>query len=170
MPSTTALFVIDVQKGMFNKKVPAYRTREVLGNINTLIEKAHVAGAPVFVIQHAGEKIFVEGSEDWQLYPDLRFAADDILLAKHKPDAFVDTPLGAHLKSRGITRVVTAGYVTHGCVKATSLGAKSRGYQVTLAHDAHSSYNEDAAELIDKVGALLAEAGVELKMTKDIEF
>ena len=74
------------------------------------------------------------------------------------------------LKSKGISRVVATGFVTHGCVKATCLGAKSRGYQVVLANDAHSSYSKDAADLIEKVGAALAEAGVELAPTSQIAF
>lgn len=64
MGKDTALLLIDVQRGMFNKKIPAYKGREVLGNINALIEKAHVAGAPLFVVQHAGESIFVQGTEE----------------------------------------------------------------------------------------------------------
>ncbi len=128
MSSNTALLLIDVQKGMFNKKIPAYGGTEVLANINALIEKAHAAGAPVFVIQHAGESIFVEGTEEWELHPGMHFSAGDQVIAKHKPDSFLGTPLQDHLKSKGITHVVTAGFVTHGCVKATSLGAVSRGW------------------------------------------
>jgi len=170
MTPKTALLVIDVQQGMFNKKIPAYKGFEVVGNINILIEKAHAAGAPVFIIQHAGATVFAEGSEDWKLYPELRFAAGDVLVAKHKPDAFLGTLLEDHLKKIGITQVVTTGFVTHGCVKATTLGAKERGYQVILAHDAHSSYSKDAAELIQKVGELVSKAGVMLKATGEIEF
>lgn len=170
MASSTGLLVIDVQKGMFNKKIPVYKGQEVVGNINALIGKAHAAGAPVFIIQHAGDKVFAEGTEDWQLYPDLRYSPEDVIVAKHKPDAFLGTSLQEHLKSRGVTRVVTAGFVTHGCVRATSLGARSLGYQVVLAHDAHSSYSKDAADLIEKVGAALAEAGVELVPTSQITF
>ena len=170
MPSKTALLVIDVQEGMFNKKIPAYKGKEVVDNINALIAKAHAAGGPVFIIQHSGDKVFAEGSEDWQLSSDLRSDAGDILIAKHKPDAFVGTALEDHLKRLGVTRVVTTGFVTHGCVKATTLGAKERGYQAVLANDAHSSYSKDAAELIEKVGALLAQSGVETKTTKEIEF
>lgn len=170
MASNTALLLIDVQKGMFNKKIPAYKGREVIDNINTLIEKAHAAGVPVFVIQHEGATILAHGSEDWQLHPDLRYAPEDVLVPKHKPDSFQGTSLEDHLKSRGITKVVAAGFVTHGCVKATCLGAKSRGYQVVLANDAHSSYSKDAADLIEKIGAELAEAGVELALTSKIAF
>jgi nicotinamidase-related amidase len=52
----TALLVIDVQKGLFEKTTPIYRAKQVLENINTLINKARQENVPVVFIQHSNNK------------------------------------------------------------------------------------------------------------------
>jgi nicotinamidase-related amidase len=66
--------------------------------------------------------------------------------------------------------VVVTGMVTHGCVKATCLGARELGYPVTLVTDAHSSYSQDAAALIEKWHANLSKEGVTLLPTVQVQF
>jgi nicotinamidase-related amidase len=52
--------------------------------------------------------------------------------------------------------------MTHGCVRATSLGALTLGFDVVLVADGHSSYSRDAAQQIEKWNRQLAEAGARL--------
>ncbi|NTV40561.1 MAG: isochorismatase family protein, partial [Demequinaceae bacterium] len=54
-------------------------------------------------------------------------------------DAFEDTTLEDELARRGIGRVVIAGAQTDACVRSTIHGAFTRGYDVTLVHDAHTT-------------------------------
>ena len=68
--ASVALLVIDVQKGLFKKSTPIYKAEQLLRNINTLIRHAEHAGAPVVYIQHAN-KMLVEGTDDWELHPEL---------------------------------------------------------------------------------------------------
>jgi nicotinamidase-related amidase len=89
---------------------------------------------------------------------------------KEKGNAFENTKLKQLLAERGVGSVVICGMVTHGCVKNTCLGALAEGYQVTLAGDAHSSYSKDAAALIEKWNAALAEAGVRVVKSAAISF
>ena len=65
---------------------------------------------------------------------------------------------------------LSTGLVTHGCVKSTCLGAIEAGYQVTLVSDAHSSYSNKAAELIDKWHVHLSKEGVALLSTAEVKF
>ena len=74
------------------------------------------------------------------------------------------------IRDRGVNSVVVCGMVTHGCVKNTCLGALEEGWQVTLAADAHSSYSKDAAAMIEKWNAALAEAGVSVVESALISF
>ena len=74
------------------------------------------------------------------------------------------------MTSRGIGRVIVTGLVTHGCVKATCLGALALGYAVTLAADGHSSYSKDAAPLIEEWNRKLGEAGASVMPTSQIAF
>jgi nicotinamidase-related amidase len=155
----TALLVIDVQQGLFRKSTPIYRAEPLLNTIGTLIERAHAAGALVIYIQHASDKVLPFGSQDWQLHPQLHPGENDLIVHKQHGNAFEDTPLQAELAGRGVGRVIVTGLVTHGCVKATCLGALALGYVVVLAEDGHSSYSKDAAQLIEEWNRRLGEAG-----------
>jgi nicotinamidase-related amidase len=57
-----------------------------------------------------------------------------------------------------VQTVLVTGLVTHGCVRATCLGGAGRGYNVILVADAHSSYNRDAARLIEEWNRNLSES------------
>jgi len=166
--NNVALLVIDVQQGLFSKST--YKAEQLLHNINTLIERAHRDGVPVFFIQHSGAKTLVKGSQDWELHPQLHLLATDPIVHKEHGNAFEDTVLDAALKSGQVTNVVVTGLVTHGCVRATCIGALQLGYRVTLVKDGHSSFSKQAARLIDEWNQKLSAMNVELKSTSEIEF
>jgi len=63
--TNTALLVIDVQQGLFQKSNPIYKADEFLNKINALVEQAHNAGAPVFYVQHSNQRDLIQGSEAW---------------------------------------------------------------------------------------------------------
>ncbi len=166
----TALLVIDVQQGLFRKSSPIYKAERLLANIEALVARGHAAGALVVYVQHASDKVLPYGSADWQIHPRLAPQPGDLLIEKQHGDAFEETPLDSELAARGIKRMVATGLVTHGCVKATCLGAQARGYTVVLAADGHSSYSKDAARLIEEWHAKLSAAGVSLQPTQEIVF
>jgi nicotinamidase-related amidase len=62
------------------------------------------------------------------------------------------------------------GLVTHGCVKATCLGAIEEGYKVVLVSDGHSSYSKDAAQLIEKWNQAIGEKGADLIEAQKVRF
>jgi len=165
----TALLVIDLQQGLFGKSTPIFQAGQLLDVIVGLIERAHAAGATVVIVQHASEKVLPYGSAEWQLHPRLGPAAGDLLIHKTHGNAFEETPLHAELAQRGVGSVVLVGLVTHGCVKATCLGALELGYAVTLAADGHSSYSKDAGKLIEEWNRKLAAAGAMVTPAAQIE-
>jgi nicotinamidase-related amidase len=166
----TALLVIDVQQGLFRKSTPIYKATQLIENINLLVDRAHSAGASVFYIQHSDPKHLVKGSLDWQLHPELQPQQTDSIVYKQHGNAFEDTNLEGLLKSKNTTHLVIMGLVTHGCVKATCLGARQLGYNVTLVKDGHSSYSKDAARLIEEWNEKLNQNGCELKPAAKINF
>ena len=165
-----ALLVIDVQQGLFTRSTPIYQAEQLLHNINTLVNRAHRSGAPVVYIQHANQSLLVEGSQDWQLHPQIQPTAADLRIRKRHGSAFQDTQLGQELTARGVRRLVVTGLVTHGCVKATCLDAKRLGYNVVLASDGHSNYSKQALKMIEKWHRKLADAGVTLLPAREIDF
>jgi nicotinamidase-related amidase len=167
--ASAALLVIDVQNGLFRKSTPIYQAERLLENINTLIRRAGRAGAPVFYVQHVDKRL-VEGTDDWELHPDIERLETGVAMHKRHGNAFQDTNLEEELEARGIKRLVITGLVTHGCVKATCIGAKSQGYQVVLVKDGHSSFSKKADGLIAEWNKKLSEGTVELRATEEIAF
>jgi nicotinamidase-related amidase len=168
--NNTALLVIDVQQGLFKKSTPIYHAKELLENINLLIDRAHDEGVPVFYIQHSDNKALVKGSPDWQLNTRLQPQRIDTIIHKQHGNAFDDTNLDMLLKLKHINTLVIMGLITHGCVKATCLGARQLGYDVILVKDGHSSFSKDAPRLIEKWNQRLSAQACELQAALEIEF
>ncbi len=166
-----ALLVIDVQRDLFDHPTPIYRAEQLLANINSLAERAREAGVPVVYIRHCGRKgVLVKGTPGWELHPEIRPQPADLMVEKLQGNAFLGTPLAEELRARGVTTVVVAGLVTHGCVKNTCLGAKECGFGVVLVEDGHSNYNRDAASLIDQWNLKLGQGVADVKPAAEIAF
>ncbi len=165
-----AMLVIDVQQGLFAKSTPIYKADELLSHIGTLVDRAHRAGAPVFYVQHSAQKWLVKGSDEWQLHPRLHPLDADHIVHKCHGNAFEGTTLQEELEALRIRRLVVTSLVTHGCVRATCMGAHQLGYPVILVSDGHSSFHKQAGKLIEEWNQKLSEGGVELKSTRQINF
>jgi len=170
MRNDVALLVIDVQKSLFAKSTPIYNAEGLLENVNHLIDCARQANVPVVYLQHCNDSFLAEGSDGWQLHPQLHPPVNDLMIHKRHGSAFKQTPLKAQLDARGVSSLVVTGLVTQGCVRATCLDAKKLGYRVVLASDGHSNYHKQAAKLIQELNQKLSEAGVELRASSEINF
>lgn len=131
----TALLVVDVQNAVV---AGAYQRDEVIANINTLVDKARAEDVPVIWIQHASEEL-VPDTEAWQYVPELQRNDSEPLVHKRYGDSFEDTTLEAELAKRGVGRLVVTGAQTDACVRSTIHGGFTRGYDVVLASDAHTT-------------------------------
>lgn len=165
----SALLVIDVQRGLFEKSAPIYHAEQLLVTINSLIERARAAGAPVIFVRHAS-KVLPYRSTAWELHPELRHSPKDLLTDKQHGNAFEKTALREELERLGARRLVITGLTTHGCVRATCLGALALGYEVVIASDGHSSYHRDAASLCEEWNGRLSVAGATVAPAADIGF
>lgn len=119
-----ALIVIDVQNEYFTGQMrieyPPVATS--LPNITAAMRAARAAGIPVVVVRHdapVDSPIFAEGSETWQLHPDVAALPADLLLRKSKASAFDGTELRDWLAARGVDTITVVGYMTHNCCAAT---------------------------------------------------
>jgi len=163
--AVSALLVVDVQRGLFDRPVPVFRESELLDNINALITSWRKDDQPVVFIQHANHKMLVRGSAGWTLHPDLNFREGDPRVEKNRGDAFRETGLANLLHSQGVQQVVVTGLVSQGCVRATCQGAVEHGFRVVLVKDGHSNYRRDAEEVIGRWNRELAELGVSVRST-----
>lgn len=138
MGNRTALLVIDAQTGLLD---PAYRRDEVIARINDLIGRARAAEAPVIYVQHDGgkeDRAWV-GTPAWDLHPAILPPRGEPVIRKEASDSFYGSALADELAGRGVVRLVVTGLNTEMCVDATCRAAVSRGYDVLLAADAHTT-------------------------------
>jgi nicotinamidase-related amidase len=131
----TALLIVDVQNGVVTGSP---RRDEVVANINALVERARADGAPVVWVQHNSDEL-PTGSDAWRYVPELVFGDDDPVVQKRFGDSFEDTDLEDVLAQRGVGRLVVSGAQSDACIRSTIHGAFTRGYDVTLVGDAHTT-------------------------------
>ena len=131
----TALLVIDVQNGVVGG---AYERNTVVANVGTVVEKARAAEVPVVWVQHSSENL-AQGSEQWKIVGELSPDESEPLVQKRYPDSFEETMLESVLTDLAVGRLVVVGAEADACVRSTLHGAFVRGYDVTLASDAHTA-------------------------------
>ena len=177
MPSEAALIVIDVQLGVFESALipPVSGAKDLLSKISSLITKARSAGVPIIYVQHSGEAghPLEHGASGWQIHPAIAPTDQDIVIQKRTPDSFHNTQLVSELESRHIRKLVIAGIQTEFCVDTTCRRAFSLGYEVTLAKDAHSTWDTrllSAHQIITHHNSVLGDWFVKLREASEIEF
>src|SRR3954468_21857298 len=131
----TALLVIDVQNGV----VAGNHDRDaVVSRIGALVDRARAADVPVVWVQHSSDDLPRE-SDGWQYVPELVRRDDEPLVHKTYGDSFEDTDLEEALAAAGGGHLVVTGAQSDACIRSTIHGAFTRGYDVTLVGDAHTT-------------------------------
>ncbi|WP_276609276.1 cysteine hydrolase family protein [Streptomyces sp. BPSDS2] len=133
--TVSALLVIDMQQALV---AIAHRASGTVAAIAGLQARARAAGAPVVFAQQRDEEL-EPGTDGWRIVPELAPAPGESVVPKAAPDSFLDTELEAILRARGITEVVVTGFATEICVESTARQALSRGYDVVLVADGHTT-------------------------------
>ena len=140
----TALVIIDVQRALFDP-LPA-EGEEVMARINGLGARARAAGVPVVIVQHeTAQGELAHETPGWQLAHGLVAAASDLRVRKRTPDAFLRTELQAQLARRDVRHLVVCGFASEFCVDTTVRSAAAKGYELTLAADAHTTHDKPHA-------------------------
>ncbi|HXI92513.1 MAG TPA: cysteine hydrolase family protein [Blastocatellia bacterium] len=179
MSRDSGLLIIDVQVGII-EALHAYRGREVLEQINTLLSKARTVNLPIIYIQHDGEAghPLEAGTEGWQIHPEIKPHEEDLIIRKRASDSFFETTLQRELEARGVKHLIVTGCMTEYCVDTTARRAISMGYDVILVSDAHTTIDNKlltAAQIIAHHNALLDgfDAGphaVTVKLADEVTF
>lgn len=124
----------------------------------------------MFFIQHSADRYLKYGSDGWQLHPQIQPIAGEPIIHKRHPNSFKDTNLKDELTKRNVSTIVVTGLVSHGCVKATCLGALKEVYQVVLVSDAHSNFSKEAPGMIEKWNRELGNQDALVVATKSVTF
>jgi nicotinamidase-related amidase len=152
LDTTTALVVIDLQKGVAGLPT-VHPVGEIIRRAAQLAHAFRERGLPVVLVNvsgaapgrtDAGRPKFSYPSDWTELVPELEQHPDDHIVTKQRWGAFLGTTLDDYLRQRGVTQVVLAGIATSAGVESTARSAYDLGYNVTLVVDAMTDRDADA--------------------------
>jgi nicotinamidase-related amidase len=159
-PKTTALVLIDLQKGIAGRPVEPHTGQSVVEKAAALGRKfAEVRGTIVVVnvaFSSDGAGRLVQPVDAPMQLPPGGFPADfsdfvpeiaalpaNVVITKRQWGAFHGTELDLQLRRRGITTIVLGGIATNIGVESTAREAWQHNYAVVIAEDACSSMSTE---------------------------
>jgi nicotinamidase-related amidase len=150
--ATTALILIDLQKGIVAMPTAPDSGEAVLAKGKELARHFRAAKAPVVLVNVAFSPDFGDAlkapvdrplqlpargfPEGWAELADGLAEPSDLRITKRQWGAFHGTELDLQLRRRGVTTVVIGGIATNLGVESTARAAHEHGYAVVLAEDA----------------------------------
>ncbi|MCP4327975.1 MAG: cysteine hydrolase [Alphaproteobacteria bacterium] len=169
-PAHTALIIIDMQKdfcvdGFATSKAgrPLEAARSIIPALQDLLAAARECGVVVCHIgfwtlpdhmsdsapwlaqrrrsTYASDKIAIAGSEGAEFIDELKPAAGEIKVLKHRYNAFNGTDLDMMLRARNIRTVVPTGVSTNVCVESTLREAFEHTYYICVPEDGCASWD-----------------------------
>lgn len=168
------LVVIDVQQAMF-AGVPPHDGHGVVVRIAALIGRARAAKAPVFYVQHDGGSgdAFDKRGPGFAFVPEIAPQVGDPVTVKRHNSGFYETALDSCLRDAGIDSLVVCGMQTEYCVDTTVRSAFEHGYRLTVACDAHTTFDSailPATTIIAHTQHLWNGRFARLKLSQDVVF
>lgn len=155
-----AILVNDMLNDFIAGALKSDRASKIIPSIKELVSVARMKGIPVFYCndEHVeGDpelKIWgphaMRGTEGSKVISELEPDQHDRIVPKRFYGSFDSTKLDTLLKGSyggmGITTLIITGIHTHICVKHTSYGAFTRGYNIIIPEDAVSAFTGEDHE------------------------
>lgn len=91
----------------------------------------------------------------------------DIILDKEHSSVFKENAFQSMLDDKHIDNIVITGLVTNGCVQAACTDGIKLGYSINLISDAHSTFHNDADQLIKEWNQKLQSEGIHVMTTDE---
>jgi nicotinamidase-related amidase len=160
-PATTALVLIDLQRGITAGTTVPYAAADVVARAATLAAAWRPRGGPGVlgnVVPRTPGGLFTRAQADQprpplrpapdfaELVPELGRAPSDVVVTKHQPNAFYGTDLEVQLARRGIRTIVLGGISTNVGVESTARAAHERGYEQVFVSDVMAAREADLHE------------------------
>jgi nicotinamidase-related amidase len=149
---TTALILVDLQKGIVGLPLAPYSGQAVISKGMDLARRFRAAKASVVLVNVAFSPDFGDAlkspvdqppqmpagglPEGWSELVDGLAEPSDLRVTKRQWGAFYGTDLDLQLRRRGVTSLVVGGVATNMGVESTARAAHEHGYAVVLAEDA----------------------------------
>lgn len=158
-PASTALVLIDLQKGIVARDTAPHAAADVVANAVRLAERFRGVGAPVILVRVSYAADLSDAlappvdtpppastrSADWdQVVPELGPREGDLVVTKRNWGAFYGTDLELQLRRRGVRTIVLGGIATNFGVESTARDAYERAYAQVIVEDATSALSAQA--------------------------
>jgi nicotinamidase-related amidase len=150
-PGTTALVLIDLQRGIASLTTQPYSSADVIANAAQLAARFRERGALVVLVTVDPGPRGVLGPRpiaDVQrppfeakpgytdIVPELHATESDVRVTKHQPGAFHATDLDLQLRRRRVDTIVIGGISTNIGVESTARAGYDLGYNFVFVEDA----------------------------------
>jgi nicotinamidase-related amidase len=157
-PATTALVLIDLQKGIVARSTAPHSSAEVVATAARLADAFRQRGGLVVLIhvqfRDPKERVSVTVDQpmpaaappapDWSdVVPEIGPRPGDIVVVKRQWGAFYGTELELQLRRRGIKTIVLGGIATNMGVESTARNANERGFDQIFVEDAMASFSAE---------------------------
>jgi nicotinamidase-related amidase len=158
VPATTALVVIDLQKGIVGRALEPHNAAEVVKHSVQLANALRAQGGLVVWVRVAiGDILHLPvdapmrdpnapppPAEASELIPELDRQPGDLVITKRQWGAFYGTELEQMLRRRGIRTILMAGIATNMGVESTARAAFDMGYELVFVEDAMTTMKAEA--------------------------
>lgn len=155
-PKSTALVLIDLQKGVLAMPVAPHPAAEVYERSMRLAQRFHAAKAPVVRVRVSFSADLADALHPpvdqptnyaalppgWDEFPEPP-RASDLIITKKQWGAFYGTELDLQLRRRGVRCIVLGGIATHIGVESTARSAAEQGYELVIPEDLCSSLSAE---------------------------
>lgn len=145
---TTALVLIDLQKGVLAMPVMPHPAPEIYERSMRLAQRFRAAGAPVVRVRVSFSTDLADALQPqvdqptnyaslplgWDEFPE-PVQPSDLVITKRHWGAFYGTELDLQLRRRGVRCIVLGGIATDIGVESTARSAAEHGYELVIPED-----------------------------------
>ncbi len=153
---SSALVVIDLQKGITARDVKPRPSSEVIANASRLAEAFRKGGMQVFLVRvNPSPPLGLRPETDGpgmsgpfpdgfdEIVPEMGPKEGDVVIAKRQWGAFYGTELEMQLRRRGIRTIVLCGISTNVGVESTARYAYEAGFSQIFVEDAMAATSDE---------------------------
>lgn len=135
-----ALIVIDIQEGLVKEN--PFVTKNFIINTKAIIQHFRDQNIEVIFIRHSeDEGLLAMGSDNWQVYHELKPQENEKIFNKYYNSIFKDTELKEYLNRKNIIDLTFVGMQVEFCIDTSVKVGFEYGYKITIVEDAISTFD-----------------------------
>ena len=135
-----ALIVIDIQEGLVKEN--PFNTKNFIINTKAIIQHFRDQNIEVIFMRHSEDDgLLAMGSDNWQVYHELKPQENEKIFNKYYNSIFKDTELKEYLNRKNITDLTFVGMQVEFCIDTSVKVGFEYGYKITIVEDAISTFD-----------------------------